>query len=148
MPEDRTNLASLVNDFSRHGSQIAVVTQNGNRNEETTYGQLATLSRRFAAELVSRRIFKGERVLIWGENGPEWIAAFFGCVLRGVLPVPIDAAGAVEFARQVEHDVSPKLIAADARKIALLASAVPAVDLARLVEVLPFEGASAASDLS
>jgi long-chain acyl-CoA synthetase len=146
--QQRTNLASLVNDFSRHGSQIAVVLQKGNRNEETTYGQLATLSRRFAAELVSRRIFKGERVLIWGENGPEWIAAFFGCVLRGVLPVPIDAAGAVEFARHVERDVSPKLIAADARKIGLLASSVPALDLARLTDILPFEGASATSDLS
>ncbi|HEX4232592.1 MAG TPA: AMP-binding protein [Bryobacteraceae bacterium] len=148
MSQQRTNLASLVNDFSRHGSQIAVVLREDNRNDETTYGQLATLSRRFAAELVSRRIFKGDRVLIWGENGPEWIAAFFGCVLRGVLPVPIDSAGAVEFARQVEQDVSPKLIAADARKIALLSSDVPALDLARLPEVLPFEGASPANDLS
>lgn len=148
MPEERTNLASLVSDFSRHGSQIAVVVQKGNRTEETTYGQLATLSRRFAAELVSRRIFKGERVLIWGENGPEWIAAFFGCVLRGVLPVPIDAAGSVEFARQVERDVAPKLIAADTSKIALLASAVPALELARLPEILPFEGASPAAGLS
>lgn len=148
MAEDRINLASLVNDFSRHGSQIAVVATNGNRNVETTYGQLATLSRRFAAELVSRRIFKGDRVLIWGENGPEWIAVFFGCVLRGVLPVPIDSAGAAEFARQVERDVSPKLIVADTRKIALLGSAVPALDLVRLADILPFEGASAASDLS
>ena len=148
MPQERTTLASLVNDFSRHGGQIAVVMLKDNRNEETTYGQLATLARRFGAELVSRRIFKGERVLIWGENGPEWIAAFFGCVLRGVLPVPIDAASALEFAQQVERDVSPKLIVADAKKIALLTSSVPALDLARLADILPFEGASVASGLS
>jgi long-chain acyl-CoA synthetase len=147
LPQSRANLASLVNDFSRHGSQIAVVAQRANRNEETTYGQLATLARRFAAELVSRRIFKGERVLIWGENRPEWIGAFFGCVLRGVLPVPIDVASAVEFVRQVERDVSPRLIAADASKIELLASAAPTIDLGRLADILPFEGAAPA-DLS
>ncbi|MGC2658091.1 MAG: AMP-binding protein [Bryobacteraceae bacterium] len=148
MPEPRTNLASLVDDFSRHGRQIAVVMQRGDRTEATSYGQLAVLARRFAAELVSRDVVKGDRVLIWGENGPEWIAAFFGCVLRGVLPVPIDAAGAAEFARQVERDVSAKLIVADAVKIALLTSAAPALDLSLLGETLPSEGASAIGDLT
>ena len=33
----------------------------------------------FAAELDTRGIGKGERVMLWGENCAEWVAAFFGC---------------------------------------------------------------------
>ena len=40
---------------------------------------------RFAALLEDRGIFKGDRVLLWDENGAEWVAAFYGCMLRGVM---------------------------------------------------------------
>ena len=85
-----------------------------------TYGELAALTRRFAAELERRSIAKGDRVLLWGENSAEWVAAFFGCVMRGVIPVPVDYAGSVEFVRRVVHEVRPKLIVGDAAKIQLL----------------------------
>ena len=55
---------------------------------------------RFAAELERRGIQKGDRVLLWGENGAPWIAAFFGCVLRGVVAVPIDARRLAGFCRK------------------------------------------------
>ena len=78
----------------------------GLRRRETSYAQLASLARRFAAELARRGIGKGERVLIWGENGAEWVGVFFGCVLRGVLPVPIDFASAPDFVARVQQEVS------------------------------------------
>ncbi|MGA8030736.1 MAG: AMP-binding protein [Bryobacteraceae bacterium] len=120
MQENRPHLASLIADFERHGKQIAIVAPHGLRQKRTSYGELATLARRFAAELVNRGIVKGDRVLIWGENGAEWVAVFFGCVIRGVLPVPIDFASAPEFARRVAREVSPKLIAGDKEKIEAL----------------------------
>ncbi len=107
----RQHLASLVEDFQRHGGQIAIVARQGLRKEITSYKTLANLSRRFAALLESRGIAKGDRVIIWGENGAPWIAAFFGCILRGVVPVPIDVAGSEAFARRVAQEVDPKLIA-------------------------------------
>ena len=54
---------------------------------------------------------KGDRVLLWGDNGAPWIAAFFGCVLRGVVAVPIDAGGSTDFAEKVLRDVQPRLVA-------------------------------------
>ncbi|HLH01338.1 MAG TPA: AMP-binding protein [Bryobacteraceae bacterium] len=113
MADSRQNLASLVDDFERHRSDIAIQAPRGLRQTRTTYAELASLARRFAAELELRQIGKGERVLLWGENSAEWVAAFFGCVLRGVLPVPLDAAGSREFAARVVTEVAPRLIVAD-----------------------------------
>jgi long-chain acyl-CoA synthetase len=109
----RPHLASLVEDLRRNGRQTAVVCYRGVRRHATTYTDLATLSGRFAAELDRRGIAPGDRVVLWGDNSAEWIAAFFGCLLRGVLAVPLDAAGSPEFAARVIADVTPKLILAD-----------------------------------
>jgi long-chain acyl-CoA synthetase len=106
----RLHLASLVEDFRRHGDQIAIVSRHGLRKDVCSYAQLANLAGRFAAELAARGIVKGDRVLICGENGKEWVAAFFGCVMRGVIPVPIDLAGSDAFAHRVAQEVAPKLV--------------------------------------
>jgi len=109
----RTSLATLIDDFRRTGRDIAVVRYQGNRRRVTTYAQLASLAGRFATLLVQRGIGPGDRVLIWGESSAEWIAVFHGCLLRGVLAVPLDAAGAADFAARVAADVSPKLAVGD-----------------------------------
>jgi long-chain acyl-CoA synthetase len=116
----RANLATLVADFERHGRDLAMVVPRGVRQRRVAYGELAVLARRFAAELERRSIAKGERILIWGENGPEWVAAFFGCILRGVVPVPVDFAGSLDFVTRVAREVSPRCVVGDAAKIALL----------------------------
>jgi long-chain acyl-CoA synthetase len=64
--------------------------------------------------LAQRGIGPGDRVLLWAENSAEWIAAFHGCIARGVLAVPLDAYGTAEFARRVASDVQPKLVVGDA----------------------------------
>ena len=92
------SLASLLTNFDRYGQEIAVVTRHGVRKTRTQYGALASLARRFSMLLRDCGIGKGERVVIWGENGADWIAAFFGCIQLGVLPVPLDAAGSAAFA--------------------------------------------------
>src|SRR5260370_12046930 len=93
----RAHLASLVEEFRRQAAETAVVAHRGNRRYATTYGELAELAGRFAAELEDRGVAAGERVVLWGENSAEWIAVFFGCLLRGVIAVPLDAAGPSEF---------------------------------------------------
>jgi long-chain acyl-CoA synthetase len=121
----RSHLGSLVEDFRRHGSETAVVAYRGNRRYATTYGELAKLAGRFAAELNRRGIVAGDRIVLWGENSAEWIGIFFGCLLRGVIAVPLDAAGSTEFAHRVVTDVSPKLIVGDRGLLASMQSDVP-----------------------
>jgi long-chain acyl-CoA synthetase len=121
----RPHLASLVEEFRKHAPETAVVAHRGNRRYATTYGELAELAGRFAAELNRRGIVTGDRVVLWGENSAEWIGVFFGCLLRGVIAVPLDAAGSSEFANRVITDVSPKLIVGDRTLLASLEGNVP-----------------------
>jgi long-chain acyl-CoA synthetase len=109
----REHLATLLDDFRRFDHEIAVVRYSGNRRRVTTYGDLARLAGRFAALLELQGIGEGDRVLLWAENSAEWIAAFYGCMLRGVMVVPLDAFGSSEFAARVAEDVRPKLAVGD-----------------------------------
>jgi len=116
----RPHLASLVEDFRRHGRDRAVVTYSGVRRHATTYAELAQLAGRFAAEYERRGLKPGDRVVLWGENSAEWIAAFFGCLLRGLLVVPLDVTGSTAFAERVLADTTPALVIADAMRLAQL----------------------------
>ena len=121
----RDHLATLLDDFRRYDRKIAVVRYQGVRRRVTTYGELARLAGRFASLLERRGFAAGDRVLLWGENSAEWIAAFYGCMMRGVLAVPLDASGAAEFAARVAADVKPKLAVGDALLLDRLASWSP-----------------------
>src|ERR1044071_9980999 len=92
--------------------EIAYVYRRGFRTLRWTYRQLGELAFRFARELEARSIGKGDRVLLWGDNCAEWVAAFFGCMLRGAIAVPMDRIAAPEFARRVAEQVEPRLLVA------------------------------------
>ncbi len=107
----RTNLASYVDDFAARGSEIAFVHWPGLRPVRWTYLRLAQACWRFARELEDRGIGHGDRVAIWGRNSPEWVAAFYGTLLRGAVAVPLDDACAPDFAVRVANQVAPRLLA-------------------------------------
>lgn len=133
----RPHLATLVDDFHRWGNATAVVTYRGNRRKSTSYSKIASLAERFAGELRRREIAPGERVLLWGQNSAEWIATFFGCILQGVLAVPLDAGGDVGFAGRVVADTNPRLIVGDQSLIASLRDSTPKLALDELEGTLP-----------
>jgi len=134
----RPHLATLLDDFRRHGAERAVVHHTGNRSLPSTYAELARHSACFAAEFLRRGIQPGERVLLWGQNSAAWIAAFYGCMLRGILVVPLDAAGEPAFAERVIADTSPRLLLGDAGLLAKLPpSAPPQLTLATPLDQLP-----------
>jgi long-chain acyl-CoA synthetase len=136
-----------VEEFRRHAAETAVVAHRGNRQYRTTYGELAEIAGRFAAELELHGIAAGQRVVLWGENSAEWIGVFFGCLMRGVIVVPLDAAGSGEFADRVVKDVSPKLIVGDRSLLRSLPTEVPQLLLSELNVQLPAEPMFAVSDV-
>jgi long-chain acyl-CoA synthetase len=149
----RIHLATLLDDYRSHARDIAVVRHQGNRRHVTTYGELARMAGRFAAELSRRGIGEGDRVLLWAENSAEWIAAFHGCILRGVLAVPLDSHGTAEFAVRVAADVQPKLAVGDTVLLAQLSPEIVGFDIPRLAfeewpSALPNEEAGPIAGLS
>jgi len=105
----RSSLADFIAGFRRHGRQTALVSSHGYRMERWSYAELLDTASRFARELGRRGIGKGERILLWGEDSPEWVAAFLGCALSGVVAVPIDRSSAPEFVARVAAQVHPRL---------------------------------------
>ncbi|HEV2667212.1 MAG TPA: AMP-binding protein, partial [Blastocatellia bacterium] len=105
----RKTIHSLLNQALTRSDEIAVARQHGLRVTRWSYARLARTAFQFARELESRGIGKGDRVIFWGENGPEWIAAFFGCLLRGAVTVPLDEQSAPDFVDRAGRQVEAKL---------------------------------------
>ena len=76
--------------------------------ERWSYAELLGTAARFARELAAHGIAKGERILLWGDNSAEWVAAFLGCALSGVLAVPMDRGATPEFVARVAAQVKPR----------------------------------------
>jgi long-chain acyl-CoA synthetase len=145
----RPSLATLLDDFSRHSRETAVVRMLGNRRIATTYGEIARTAARFASFLESHKILPGDRVLLWGQNSAPWLAAFWGCVLRGALVVPLDATGDSAFAQRVIGDIKPSLIVADPALLqSIPASNIPHLLLDQLDALLPLTESPANPSLS
>jgi long-chain acyl-CoA synthetase len=105
----RTTILEYLDNFRRHSREVAYVHHRGYRMQRWTYGDVLATAYRFARELEARGIGKNDKVLIWGENCAEWVVAFFGCLLRGAIVVPIDKIAAPDFAQRVAEQVDAKL---------------------------------------
>jgi long-chain acyl-CoA synthetase len=108
----RNNLLSFLDDAAARGNATAFVHRRGLRFTQWSYANLRAVAFQFARELEARDIKRGDRVLIWAENSAEWIAAFFGCLLSGVIVVPLDLESAPDFVARVQRQVAAKLLLA------------------------------------
>jgi long-chain acyl-CoA synthetase len=115
--------------FRAHREERAYGQRCGYRMKWFTYGQVLEMALRFAGDLEARGIGKGERVMLWGENCAEWVAAFFGCVLRGVVVVPMDDGASAEFAGRVGRQVEARLWICSRKHATEIAGSVPRVAL-------------------
>jgi long-chain acyl-CoA synthetase len=124
----RENLLSLFDEFARYAGDVAVVQKRGYRRESWTYKKLADLAENCAFELRSRGVRTADRVLLWGPNSAEWMAAFWGCLLRGAIAVPMDDGATHEFAARVARDAGVSFTFAS-RERPVLDPAIPVLIL-------------------
>lgn len=97
----RQSLLEYFRPDSRPPREIAVAWRRGYRTIRWTYAELLQTAHQFTKNLASHSITKGDRILIWGENSGEWLAAFLGCLFAGVVAVPMDAIADPKFAARV-----------------------------------------------
>jgi long-chain acyl-CoA synthetase len=109
----RENLLSLLDNFLRFGGDVAVVQRRGYRQEKLTYAELYAQALFWSHVLSQHGIGLGDRVLIWGPNSAEWIACFWGILLRGAIVVPMDSAASLDFVQRTIRDAEVKLILRD-----------------------------------
>ncbi len=109
----RQSLVNYLSEYPKHGRSTAFVQRSGYRTSRTPYAEVAGLAAQCAREFERLGIAPGDRILLWGRNSAEWVAAFFGCILRGAVAVPMDQGAAAEFAGRVAQQVDAKLLIRD-----------------------------------
>jgi long-chain acyl-CoA synthetase len=132
----RTTLLSFINDCAARGNDIALAGRKGVRVVRWSYTRLAAESFRTARELEARGVGRGDRVIIWAENSPAWVATFFAVLLRGAIVVPLDAQSATDFASRVQAQVGAKLLLAGDVDADAISSDVPRLRLSSLSETV------------
>ncbi|MGH9967095.1 MAG: AMP-binding protein, partial [Pyrinomonadaceae bacterium] len=128
----RTSLASYLDDFRSRGDETAFAHRHGLRLKRWSYSDIAKTATRFARELEARRIQKGDRILLWGDNSPEWVCGFFGCLPRGVIAVPVDVQSDPGFVKRLQAQVDAKLALCDTATSSLIDKSLPVIELDEL----------------
>ena len=105
----RRTLIDFFSDLASTGGDFLTY-DDGYRTWSYSYGEVAGAAYAFAARLRSASIAKGQSVAIWSENRPEWIIALWGCLLEGVVLVPIDYRTSAAFLTRVADIVDARAI--------------------------------------
>jgi long-chain acyl-CoA synthetase len=96
-----------------------ILFDDGYRGWTYSYQEMAGMAASFAARLRAEGIRKGETVMIWSESRPGWIAALWGCLLEGVVVVPVEQRSSLDLFQRIKEKVRPRAL--------LLGNRVPAV---------------------
>jgi len=115
----RKNLQSLFAEFVRFGGDAAVIQKRGYRREKLTFAELYARVLLSSRALAGRGVVPGDRVLLWGPNSAEWVACFWGILLRGAVVVPMDPGAVPDFIQRAIKDAGVKLILRDRQQMNL-----------------------------
>jgi long-chain acyl-CoA synthetase len=91
----------LENAESHFRAKVALIGERGPLADRWTYADLREYAERAAALLRRQGFSKGDRVIIWGQNSPEWVVLFLGCMRSGIVAVPLDPQGSSGLAKRV-----------------------------------------------
>ena len=107
MPRD--TLLDFFHDFAALEDEF-LIHDDGFHARHFRYREIADRARAFAARLREQGIGRDDKVILYGENRPEWIIALWGCLLEGVIAVPIDYRSSRDFVDRIQNVVGARLI--------------------------------------
>jgi long-chain acyl-CoA synthetase len=105
----RDTLLDFFRDLAEH-SEPFLIYDDGFRSTVRSYAETGQAARAFAVRLQRAGLTKGDKAVIWSENRPEWIVAFWGSLLAGVVLVPMDYRISADMVRHVRDKVNAKLV--------------------------------------
>jgi long-chain acyl-CoA synthetase len=103
-------LLEVLAEIQRLGAREALRFSNGFRTWKLTYDDLYRDIGAFAGHLDRAGLQKGDRVIVWAENRPEWVSAFWACIARGIQVVPVDFRSSIDLVRRIQGEVRARLI--------------------------------------
>ena len=105
-------LNHLVDKLRNRGDKDAIVSFGAEDERRLSAGELAANAEIAARRFAGAGIAAGDRVMLIGEPGIEWIEACLGCLLHGAVIVPVDAQLDDEQLQHILRDAAPVLVLA------------------------------------
>jgi long-chain acyl-CoA synthetase len=141
----------LEESAGKFGSKDALMIRPGFRTRTWTYRDLNDLVPRVARYLQGTGLKKGDRVLIWGVNRPEYCIAFLAALRLGVILVPLDVNSLSEFAEKIAERTRASAAIVSQQTLARAQSlGLPLHEMERLIdlarECAPLAKAALAAD--
>jgi long-chain acyl-CoA synthetase len=106
------NSDTLVNYFKpilyKFHDREALVYKTGFRSIRISYLDLFDHAFRMANWYQTHGLQKGDAILLWAPNSPEWVAALLACSLTGVIAVPLDVRVKPDFVRHIARETGAK----------------------------------------
>ena len=96
-----------------YGNRTAIRYYNRYRFQSWSYSELLALTHQCANWLYSKNLTKGDKVIIYARNCPQWTVLMFACALSGIVIVPIDRASPLSFVSKIAGLTEPKMIFTD-----------------------------------
>jgi long-chain acyl-CoA synthetase len=102
----------------RHEHATALSRTEPDGFSRTSYAELRARARATAARIRAAGVEPGDRVLLAGENHPDWPIAYFGILYAGAVCVPVD--------RELSSDQAQNVATASGAEVAILDAAATA----------------------
>ena len=103
-------LLDLLRMVQRRSDGEALRFTNGLRTWRFSSRDLLSRVGGLSRHLVDTGWRKGDRLLLWGHNRPEWVITFWACLSRGIQVVPIDAHSSLPWLRKVQQEVGARAL--------------------------------------
>jgi long-chain acyl-CoA synthetase len=139
-----TLLDLLQSSMRRFARRPALLIRPGFRTLVWTHGDLAEQMPKVARVFSEMGLRKGDRVVIWAANRPEWGLAYLGALYAGIVLVPLDVRSQPAFAAKIARRTRASAVLAStqtaglAQGLKLPVISIEAIpDLARDAEPLP-----------
>ncbi len=105
----RDTLVDFFRDFADLPNEFLIY-DDGFRSHHYRYNEVASKAQAFAGRLRDSGLAKDDKVILYGENRPEWIIALWGCLIEGIVVVPIDYRSSPDFVQRIDEIVEARAI--------------------------------------
>lgn len=109
-------LTDLIESFSQEGHNPAILSLRKNDVQKIDRATLKKRIEEAAGALAASGVRKGDRVILWAGNSPEWVIACLAVIRAGGWIVPLDVQLESGTFERVVENCSPRLILTDEKR--------------------------------
>ena len=97
--------------LEKHGNQTALI--DAQSEESYSYAELGAISRKLTVVFAGHGLSKGDRLLLYGVRGIDWVPLFLAAQLSGIIIVPIDIRANKSLVENMIRKTEPVIVIND-----------------------------------